>query len=341
MKTILFLGGTGVISTACVPAAIAAGWEVSLLTRTGRGAQPGARFLVGDINDRQAASTALAGRSWDCVIDFLAFTPEQIESRLSLFKGRTSQYVYISSASAYQKPLRSGPYITESTPLENPFWDYSRNKIACENRLFRAYHDEAFPVTVVRPSLTYGDTIVPLPMNVWQQGYTAIDRMRKGLPVIIPGDGLSPWTITHNTDFAKGLVGLLGRKEAVGEAFHITSDEAPSWNDIHAMTAEAAGVDAPVFIHMASDFIAHAMPEKFGSLLGDKSHPALFDNSKLKRLVPGFQATTPYRAGIARTLRWFDADPARRTVDHAMCARWDKLIAAYSRGLEEAKQVLS
>jgi len=332
---ILFIGGTGIISTACTELAVARGLDVTLLNRSQRGAIPGTRTITADVSVPGAAAQALAGRSWDAVVDFIAFNPPDLEARLGLFRGRAGQYVFISSASAYQKPL-THHLITESTPLANPLWDYSRNKIACEERLIRAYREEGFPFTVIRPSLTYSDWIVPLAVNSWLKGFTAIDRMRKGLPVIIPGDGLSLWTITHNSDFAKGLVGLLGHAGAIGHAFHITSEEALTWDQIYRMTAEAAGVPSPKFVHIASDFIAACIPTMTGTLLGDKSHSAIFDNSKIRRFVPDFVATTRYRDGIARTISWFDADASRRQVDLEACAAWDRLIAAYERGLAKA-----
>jgi nucleoside-diphosphate-sugar epimerase len=268
------------------------------------------------------------------VVDFIAFTPAEIEQRIALFRGNTGQYVFISSASAYQKPLAHW-LITESTPLVNPFWDYSRNKAAGEERLLR---EEAFPVTIVRPSLTYGDTVVPLAVNSWLKSYTAVERMRRGKPVIVPGDGLSLWTITHNSDFAKGLIGLFGQQGAIGQSFHITSDEVLTWNQIYQFTAAAAGVPAPRLVHIASDFITTCIPEDTGTLLGDKSHSALFDNTKIKRFVSDFVCTTRYREGIARTIAWFDADPARRQIDEEASAAWDRLIAAYERGLEAARR---
>ena len=206
---VLFVGGTGIISTACTELAVARGLAVSVLNRSQRRPIPGATTIVADVADAAGAARALGDRKWDVVVDFISFTPADIEARLALLRGKTGQYVFISSASAYQKPL--GDYlITESTLLANPFWDYSRQKIACEERLLKAYREEDFPAVIIRPSLTYGDTIVPLPVNSWLQGFTAIDRLRRGLPLIVPGDGLTLWTITHNSDFAKGLVGLLG-----------------------------------------------------------------------------------------------------------------------------------
>jgi nucleoside-diphosphate-sugar epimerase len=337
---ILFIGGTGIISTACTSLALARGHDVFLCVRGQHGPAPaGATTLTADLHDERAAAAALGGRSWDAVVDFIAFTPEDIERDLRLFRGRTGQFVFISSASAYQRPA-THHLVTESTPLANPFWDYSRNKIACEERLVRALREEAFPVTIVRPSLTYGDTQVTLAVNSWERSYTAIDRMRRGLPVIVPGDGSSLWTVTHNSDFAKGLVGLLGHQQATGHAFHITSDEVLTWDQIYRAAAAAAGVPAPELVHIASDFIAACLPEEAGGLIGDKSTSVVFDNSKIKRYVPDFVATTRYTEGVARTIAWYDADPARRQVDDAASARWDRLIAAYRRGLDAARRDL-
>jgi nucleoside-diphosphate-sugar epimerase len=332
---ILFIGGTGYISTACTELAVARGFDVTLLNRSNRAPVAGAKVITADISDPDAAAAALAGRTWDSVVDFIAFTPVDIEERLALFRCKVGQFIFISSASAYQKPLTDF-LVTESTPLANPLWDYSRNKIVCEERLMRAYREERFPMTVIRPSLTYGNFIIPLAINSWIKSYTAVDRMRKGLPLIVPGDGLTLWTITHSSDFAKGLVGLLGHPGSIGHAFHITSDEALTWNQIYQMTAEAAGVASPKLVHIASDFIAACVPTMTGTLLGDKSNTAVFDNSKIKRFVPGFTATTRFRDGIARTIAWFDADPSRRTLDLESTQLWDRLIGVYNRGLEAA-----
>jgi nucleoside-diphosphate-sugar epimerase len=291
-------------------------------------------MLVADLHDGAATERALAGRRFDVVVDWIAFTPEDIERDLRLFGGRTDQFVFISSASAYQKPLHYW-LISEETPLVNPFWDYSQNKIACEERLMRAYREDRFPVTIVRPSLTYGDTQAPLIVNSWERPFTAIARMRAGKELIVPGDGTSFWTITHNSDFAVGFVGLFGRREAIGEAFTITSDEVLTWDAIYRQTAAAAGVEVRI-VHIASDFIAACMPDMTGTLLGDKSLSAVFDTSKIKRLVPDFATRTPYAEGIRRTVAWFDADPARQLVDAEMDARWDRLIASYEQGLAKA-----
>lgn len=334
---VLFIGGTGLISVACTRLAVEVGFDLWLLNR-GRGAAPaGVKTITVDMADPVAAEAALAGHEWDAVVQWIAFAPDAIERDLRLFRGRTKQYVYISSASAYQKPPRHY-LITESTPLENPFWEYSRNKIAAEERLLRAVHEEGFPGVVVRPSLTYGDTEVPLVVNSWGRSWTAVDRMRRGLPVVVPGDGNSLWTLTHNSDFAQGLVGLLGQPETVGEAFHITSDEVLTWDDIYLQTAAAAGVQQPRLVHIASDFITACLPDEVGTLFGDKAVSSVFDNSKIRRFVPRFSPRVRYADGIRQTVAWFEADPARQEIDAAANARWDKLIAAYDRGLAEARQ---
>ncbi len=332
---VLFIGGTGLISSACTQLAVERGVELFLLNRGSRpDVPPGAHQLVADIRDPEATARALAGQQFDAVVDWIAYTPDEIERAIALFRGRTRQYIFISSASAYQRPV--GHYlITEDTPLANPFWDYSRNKIACEERLLRAYRDEGFPITIVRPSLTYGDSQVPLVINSWQLPYTAVARMRQGKPLIVPGDGTSLWPITHNSDFAKGFVGLLGHQQAIGHAFHITTDEVLTWDQLYAATAAAAGVEAKL-VHIASDFIAACLPDMAGSLLGDKVVSVIFDNSKIKRFVPGYCATTPFARGIERTIAWFDADPRRQQIDAEADRQWDRLIAAYEQGLQQA-----
>jgi nucleoside-diphosphate-sugar epimerase len=332
---VLFIGGPGIISSACTRTAIERGMELFLLNRGNHPDIPaGATNLIADIRDREATARALAGHRFDAVVSWIAYTPEDIERDLQLFRDNTRQYIFISSASAYQKPV-SYYRITEDTPLANPYWDYSRNKIACEERLMRAYREEGFPCTIVRPSLTYGETLVPLVVNSWQLPYTAVARMRQGKPVIVPGDGTSLWTITHNSDFAKGLVGLLGHQQAIGHAFHITSDEVLTWDQLYTAVAAAAGVDAKI-VHIASDFIVACLPDMTGSLIGDKSVSAVFDNSKIKRFVPGFCATTPFARGIRQTLAWFDADPARQQIDVEANQQWDRLIGAYEQGLQNA-----
>ncbi len=334
---VLFIGGTGIISSACTRVAVQRGIDLTLLTRGRHAADlpAGVRTLNADIDDPAAAASALAGASFDVVVDWIAFTPAHIERDLRLFRGGLGQYVFISSASAYQKPPVHYR-ITESTPLDNPFWQYSRDKIACEERLLRTFRDDGFPVTIVRPSLTYGQTQIPLAVNSWARSYTVVNRLRRGKEVIVPGDGSSLWVITHNSDFATGLVGLLGNAEAIGEAFHITSDEVLCWDQFYRLVAHAAGVNKPRLLHIPSDFIAACLPDKLGSLIGDKAVSTVFDNSKIKCFVPGFRATVPFAEGIRQTLAWFDADPARQLIDAEVDAAWDKLIQSYQTGLREA-----
>jgi nucleoside-diphosphate-sugar epimerase len=321
---VLFVGGTGVISSACSRLALSRGIDLYLLNRgqTVRPIPEGARVLHGDIRDRASVARALGDTTFDVVVNWLGFTPEHVEADIERFRGRTGQYIFISSASAYQKPLSSLP-ITESTPLDNPFWAYSQDKIACEERLMRAYREDRFPITIVRPSHTYDRTMVPLLGH-----YTDIDRMRKGKKVIVHGDGTSLWVLTHHTDFAKGFVGLLGNHHAIGHAFHITSDEVLTWNQIYTLLAHAAGVE-PQLVHVPSDLIAVFDPKMGAGLLGDKAHSVIFDNGKIKRVVPDFVATTPFWQGAKEIVAWFDTDPARQVVDEQVDHLIDRIIAAY------------
>ncbi|MCB9420399.1 MAG: SDR family oxidoreductase [Ardenticatenaceae bacterium] len=322
---VLFIGGTGIISSACTQLAVQRGIELYLLNR-GQSSRPipaGAKVLTADINNLNAVRQALAGHTFDAVVDWIAFLPEQIERDIKLFHGRTGQFVFISSASAYQTPPASLP-ITESTLLDNPQWQYSRNKIACEERLIRAYREEKFPITIVRPSHTYDRTLLP-----FSGRYTVINRMRQGKKVIVHGDGTSLWTLTHHADFAHAFVGLLGHPRAIGDTFHITSDEWLTWNQIFQIMAHAAGVAEPQFIHIPSDFIAAFNPDWGAGLLGDKMHSMIFDNSKIKRLVPDYVAAIPFARGAAEIMAWYDADPARQTVDEALDRQMDQIIAAY------------
>lgn len=333
---VLFIGGTGNISTACARLAVQRGIKITLLTRGQHTADVPADVekIRADVNDAATVAAALQGRRYDAVVNWTVFAPAEIERDLQLFRGKTRQYIFISSASAYQKPA-THYLITEATPLANPHWDYSRNKIACEERLLRAYREEGFPVTIVRPSLTYGETLVPLVINSWLRSYTVVDRMRKGQKVIIPGDGSSLWVITHSTDFAKGLIGLLGNEQAIGHAFHITSDEVMTWNQLYRIAGEAAGAE-PRAVHIPSAFIVACLPNMEGTLLGDKSLSVVFDNSKIKRFVPDYVATTRFDQGIRQSIAWFDADPSRKLIDDEASATWDRLIDAYEKGLREA-----
>lgn len=288
----LFIGGTGNISSACSQLALERGVELYLLNR-GQSLRPlpeGARVINADIRDPNAVREALGSMRFDVVADFIAFTPQHIETDLQLFRGRTGQYFFISSASAYQTPPATLP-VTEAAILDNPVWQYSRDKAACEERLLRAYREEKFPFTVVRPSHTYSAVYVPVHGN-----WTTIDRMLRGLPVIVHGDGTSLWTLTHSSDFAKGFVGLMGNSHAIGEVYHITSDEWLTWNQIHEILASAAGVQ-PELVHVPSDLIAVYDPIWGESLLGDKAHSFILDNSKIKRVVPDFVCTTPFSRG--------------------------------------------
>ena len=324
---ILFIGGTGNISSAVSRAAIAAGHEVILLNRRNTPSEiPGAKQIQGNISKEEEVRAALEGQTFDVVANFIAFTPADVERDMRLFSGRCGQYIFISSASAYQKPL-GHPVITESTPLRNPYWDYSRNKIACEERLMQAYRDEAFPVTIIRPSLTY-QTVIPAAIGCWND-FTLIDRIRKGGQIIVHGDGSSLWTVTHSEDFAKGMVGLLGHQQAIGEAFHITSDELLNWTQIYEAIAAAAGAE-PNMVYIPSDFIGRIVPWQIGNLRGDKAVSTIFDNSKLKRFVPGFTATIPFKTGIRRTVEWFEAEPARMKIVDGNNAMMDQIIKAYS-----------
>ena len=339
---VLFIGGTGTISKACAELAVARGHDVTLLNRGRNDTVRGARHIVADMSDPAAIMTpALRSQNWDVVADFIIFTPEQLEQRLRLFRGRVGQFIFISSASVYQRPV-THYLITESTPLANPFWDYSRNKIACEDRLMRALREDNFPSVIIRPSWTYGDTVIPLAVTSHGKFYfTGIDRMRKGKPMIVPGDGSSLWSMTHNTDFAKGFVGLFGNPATIGHAFHITSDEVLSWNQIYQTVADAAGVRGLSLVHIASDFITSCLPEMTGGLHGDKASSVVMDNTKIKRFVPDFVATTKLRDGVAKSIAWYDADPERQLIDNQADANWDKLIAAYERGLDSAMRQFS
>jgi nucleoside-diphosphate-sugar epimerase len=330
---LLFIGGTGLISSACSELAVARGHELFILNRSvsAKHSLPkGATLLQGDVHaDASRLSSLLAGRHFDAVVDFIAFTVEDVERDINLFRGLTDQFVFISSASAYQKPPKNY-LITEETPLENPFWQYSRDKIACEERLMKAYREENFPVTVIRPSLTYGVSQIPLSMNSWAYPWTVIDRMKRGQKIIVPGDGTSLWVMTWNADFAKGLLGLLGNPRALGQAFHITSDEVLSWDQIYLEVYKALGLE-PNILHVPSDLIAAYWPNAVGSLIGDKSNSAVFDNSRIKRLVPDFQCEVNWAEGVRRSIQWHASHPEFQTLDTEMNTVWDRIIIAYEK----------
>jgi nucleoside-diphosphate-sugar epimerase len=322
---VLFIGGTGNISTASSRLAVEKGMELYVLNRgNSKVTIKGANSIKGDITKLETL-TELKGHEWDVVVNWIAFTPEDIERDLELFSGKTKQYIFISSASCYQTPL-SYPVITESTPVCNNLWDYSHNKILCEQRLQKAYSEDRFPMTIVRPSLTY-DTVIPVAIGGFDK-YNIVDRIKKGKEIIIHGDGTSLWTVTHSDDFAKGFVGLLGLTQAIGHPFHITSDEVLSWNMIYKILADAIGKEANV-VHIASDFICKIAPSFTGTLLADKAESVLFDNTKIKTFVPGFKATIPFAEGIKRTLTWLEENPNRRQIDPETEAEIEAVLKAY------------
>jgi nucleoside-diphosphate-sugar epimerase len=319
----LIIGGNGIISSSVSRLAVERGFDLTVVNRgvsTMRPPLDGVRHLVGDASDAASIAAAIGKEDFDVVANFRSFLPEQVRGDIALFGGRTAQYLYISSASAYQKPVARLP-ITESTPLRNPFWQYSRDKIASEEALVEAYRADGFPATIVRPSHTYDETLIPI-----EGGWTVLDRMRRGLPVLVAGDGTSLWTLTHARDFAVGFVGLMGNPVAVGDVFQITSDFVYPWDAIYRMFGSALGVE-PTLVHVASETIAAAVPDWGPGLLGDKSHSVIFDNSKLRSVVPEFNPTTTFARGAREIVDWYDADKSRRTVDAGVNASIDALIA--------------
>ena len=320
--SVLFIGGTGTISAACVAEAVGLGFDVSVVNRGRSSLRPvpeGVELLRADLDDPDALATAVAGREFDVVADFLTFTPQRLQHNVDLFEGRVGQYVFISSASAYAKPVASLP-IRESTPLRNPYWRYSRDKIACEDILVQRYRDNAFPATIVRPSHTYDQFAVPI-----EGGWTQLARMRRGRPAVVHGDGTSLWTLTHASDFAFMFAGLLARPAAIGESYHITGDEVLTWDAIFTTLAHAAGVE-PTLVHVASDTIARIVPEWGPGLVGDKAHSVVFDNTKVRALRPGFAQRVPFARGAEQILAAHDAHPDLQVFDAALDARLDELL---------------
>ena len=323
---VLFIGGSGIISSACSRLAVQRGIELYALNRGATQLRPlpsEVTILHGDIREKASVREALGDREFDVVVNWVAFTPAHVEVDLERFRGRIGQYIFISSASAYQTPPSRVP-ITESTPLRNPYWQYSRNKIACEDRLVRAYREDGFPATIIRPSHTYDRTLVPC-----YAGWTLVQRMRQGKEVIVQGDGTSLWTLTHSDDFAKGFVPLLGNTRTIGEAFHITSDDVLTWNQITMILAAAAGVDAKI-VHVPSDTIAAADPDWGAALLGDSAHSMIFDNSKLRSVVPDYVATITLEQAAPEIIDWHDGDQSRQRLDADLDALMDKLSAEFS-----------
>jgi nucleoside-diphosphate-sugar epimerase len=323
---VLFVGGSGVISSACARVAVESGIELYVLNRgqtLTRPLPPGATELRGDVREPSSVRDALGDLHFDSVVDWVAFTPEHVRTDIDLFGERTGQYVFISTASAYQKPPSRLP-VTESTPLRNPYWQYSRDKIACEDLLTGEYRERGFPATIVRPSHTYDRT-----KTILSGGWTSLARMRAGKPVIVHGDGTSLWTVTHHEDFARAFVPLLGNTRTVGEAFHITSDDVLTWDQIAHALATALGV-TPRIVHVPSDAIAAADPEWGAGLLGDKSHSVVFDNSKIKSVVPGWRAVIPFERGAREIVDWYLGDAERQVTDPRMDALMDKLAADFA-----------
>ncbi len=323
---VLFIGGSGVISSACSRVAVESGIELFVLNRgrsTSRPLPPGVTMLRADIREPGSVRDEIKDLEFDSVVDWVAFTSGQVQADIDLFGGRAGQYVFISSASAYQTPPARMP-VTESTPLRNPFWQYARDKIACEALLVGAYRDRGFPATIVRPSHTYDQTSVP-----FDGKWTVLGRMLAGKPVIVHGDGTSLWTLTHHDDFARAFVPLLGHPRTLGEAFHITSGDVLTWNQIALTLAAALGVTARL-VHVPSDAIAAAEPDWGAGLLGDKAHSMVFDNTKLRCVVPGWHAVIPFEQGARQIVDWYLADPARQVTDAGLDAVMDKLAAAWT-----------
>lgn len=321
-RRILFLGGNGTISASCSREVLSRGDELTHLTRgigSTRDPIDGVRTLTGDATDAASVREAVGSQEFDVVVNFRAFTPDQVAADIETFAGRTGQYVFISSASAYQKPVAALP-IVESTPLRNPYWQYSRDKIAGEDLLVAAYRDAGFPMTIVRPSHTYDGGSIPL-----DGGWTALDRLRRGLPIVVHGDGTSLWTLTHSRDFARAFVGLLGNPHALGSPVHITGDEVLTWDAIAHLLGNALGV-TPEIVHVASDTIARVIPSMGPGLVGDKAHSVVFDNTRVKRLVPGWEAVIPFHDGAREIVEWHLADPRRQVVRDDLNEGFDRLV---------------
>jgi nucleoside-diphosphate-sugar epimerase len=329
---LLYIGGTGNISTACVDLSLRRGHQVSVLTR-GRAPLPaGVEAIAGDRNDPRALADA-AARGFDAVLDFVAYEPAQVDAAIAAFHGKTAQYVFVSSATVYRRPAPRA-LTREDDPLGNEHWEYARLKIACEERLVRAHRERGFPMTIVRPSYTFGPTWIPT--AVAGHDYTIVDRIRRGKPVVSHGDGTSFWVMTFHTDFAHGCLGLVGQARAIGEAFHVTSDEVLTWDGVYREIARAAGREAEI-VHVPSDLICAFMPDKTGTLLGDKAHSSAFDLAKLRSVVPDYRPAVTFREGVARSVAWYDADASRRVANADLDRALDRVIDAQRRAFDERR----
>lgn len=346
---VLFIGGTGLISSAVSPLAIERGIDLTLVTRgqSARSAVPdGARAITADARDPETLRAAVredvaAHGRYDAVVQWICFDTDHLAEDIETFSGITDQYVFISSASAYETPPSHYVVTEAGTPLSNPYWEYSRNKAACEQLLRDAGARGDLPFTIVRPSHTYGYSEIIVAVPSWDHPWTVADRLRTGRPIIVPGDGTALWTVTDHRDFAVGLVGLLGNPRAIGEDFHITGDDVLTWNQIHGYVADALGVSrdalAALSVHIPTETLVRFGKDEFeGPLLGDKYNPAVFDTSKLRAAVPDFATRHYFRDSIHESIAWFEADPSRRTIDDKANVRWDRIIAAYTAAVDQA-----
>lgn len=336
----LFIGGTGTISTAISKQLLKQGCELYLLNRGNRNdvLPQGAHSIVADINDEALVAEKIKDLSFDVVCDFIGFVPSQLERDFRLFNGKTKQFMYISSASAYQKPLANYK-ITEATPLVNPYWEYSRNKIACEEFLMKMHRENGFPITIIRPSHTYDERSIPLGVHGNNGSWSVVSRMLQGKPVIIHGDGTSLWTMTHNSDFAKAFIGLMGNVHAIGEAFQITSDETVTWNQIYKSIADYLGVEFKPY-YVASEFLHQVSNYDFeGSLIGDKANSVVFDNTKLKRAVPDFVATVRFDQGVKQTIDFVLSHKEYQIEDPEFDEWCDRVIMALEKAKDEIKGI--
>lgn len=334
----LFIGGTGCISTAVSELAVKKGFDLYLLNRGNRSSlvPAGARTVTGDINDRAAMTEYLKDKHFDAVIDFVVYNPEQAERDIGLFTGKTDQYIFISSVVTYQRPV--GYYfVDESTPQGNPYWEYAKNKLACEQRYIKEYQERGFPLTIIRPSHTYSESRIPFALNSSARPWTLIDRMLRGKPVIVPGDGTSLWTLTHSSDIAKGIVGLMGNVQAIGQPFNITSDEVKTWDQYLQVMAQAVGVK-PVIKHLSSEMICAVAPELGPGLLGDLCRSYVVNNGKIKRFVPDYVATMPFERGIRKSIAYFREHPDLQGIDDEWNTKIDRMVAAYDEFIEKAQK---